>query len=237
LGAWGHLAFDDDWAADWLYEVQDDTDLSAVRSKISEVASCVGKVSSRLGSEGAAAAEILTICIGHGFSVVPKRLSRWLTELDDRPSDRDLEDALAAVDRTLSDDSEQRELWGEQGDTWQRYMEGMKARLRMTADRDTYLTFESMSPDLTQTHTADWFLHLPTEQSANRIGELLSSEGCAVDVHHLPEDQRDGDGFDWSVVASRKLVPAYMLLMRYTNRIQQICEAEGGSFDGWGIAL
>jgi hypothetical protein len=237
MGAWGHLAFDDDWAADWVYEVEEGADLASVRSKLSEVAGSVGKVSSRLGSEGAAAAEILAICIGHGFSVVPTRLSRWITELDDRPTNEDLEDALAAVDRIRSMDSELRELWGERGDIWLHYMEGMMERLRMTADRETYLTFESMGPDLTRSHTADWFLYLPTEQSANRIGKLLSSEGCVVDVHRLPEDQRDGDTFDWSVVASRTLIPTYMLLMRYTNRIQQICETEGGSFDGWGIAL
>ena len=231
MGDWGYGPFDNDDAADWIYEVEASDGLGAVRTKLTQVLDVEDELESPYAYEGLAAAEILAIAIGHGSSAVTRTFSAWISRLDERPTNVDLALALAVIDRITGHDSELMNCWIEEStkDEWLGYVDGMRRRLRSTSDRDVYAEFEGHNPDLSRPHEVNWFLYFPTEDAARTVAAMLSSEKFEIDVHKLDENS------DWTVEATRSLAVSYILVMRITNRVQQICEAHGGSFDGWGI--
>jgi hypothetical protein len=231
VGDWGYGPFDNDDAADWIYEVEASDDLRIVKTKLTQVLDVEGELESPDAHEGLAAAEILAIAIGHGSSAVTRTFSAWISRLDERPTNADLALALSVIERVTGHDSELMNCWIEESNKneWLEYVEGMKRRLRSTSDRDVYVEFERHNPDLSRPHEVNWFLYFSTEDAARTVAAMLSSEKFQIDVHKLDENS------DCTVEATRSLAVSYMLVMRITNRVQQICEAHGGTFDGWGI--
>jgi hypothetical protein len=186
-----------------------------------------------LGEVGLAAAEILSICLGHGNSNITKSLSTWVSSLNDRPTNQDLQLGIDAVDRILGTQSEIAETWAEstEGHTWRSNAESLRSRLAMTAERDLFVRFEGLSPDLSQLYRVDWVAYFPTQSDALGAADVFRSDRLDVDLS--ASDTEPG----WSVTASRTGRISYMLVMRMTNRIGQIVEVNRGRLDGWEIAL
>jgi hypothetical protein len=233
MGAWGHRPFDNDEAADWVYEVEACQDLSHVRSTLSGVIGSEGYLESPDGEAGVAAAEVLAICLGQGSSIVTKSFSAWLTSLTDRPTDGDLQLGVDAIERILGPQSELRETWDESpsGAMWFANLEHLRARLGYTDDRDLYAQIEAMGVDMTQPHQVDWYSYFPTASGALDVARVLRDDHLEVEV-----SDAEGDG-EWPVVASRTGQMTYMVVMRMTNRMRQTVDAHGGTLDGWGMAI
>ncbi len=131
MGAWGALAFDNDEANDWAYDLEDAFDLSMVAKAFAEVERG-GYLESSTASEALAACEVLARLKGRpGYTnAYTDKVDRWVaTHQIDPPVDL-VNRGNAAIDRILGDDSELRELWAESGDEdWLAAVADLRSRL------------------------------------------------------------------------------------------------------------
>ena len=135
MGAWGHLAFDNDTTNDWAYGLEVVDDLSHVESTFDELEG-VGEdyLDQDIACNALGACEVLARLLGHpGYTnAYTEEVDQWVAGHKLRPSPALLKRALAAIDRILGDDSELRELWeeGDDGKTWRKAIEDLRGRMR-----------------------------------------------------------------------------------------------------------
>lgn len=133
MGAWGVLAFDNDAANDWAYDLEETNDLSLVESALHEVTSSGSEyLDSDLGSNALAACEVLARLRGQtGYTdAYTEKVDKWVAMNQLVPSTELLSQASAAIDRILADDSELRDLWEESGgEEWRAAVEDLRQRL------------------------------------------------------------------------------------------------------------
>jgi hypothetical protein len=124
MGTWGHGAFDNDHASDWLQAIEDGRRLDwSVLS---------GRDSERNEIRAIAAAELIATAIGTPGVAVPERVLQLATSIDVR--DEIVMTALDAV-RTIRSSSELRSLWDEAGEL-QEWLDALKdLETRLSADR------------------------------------------------------------------------------------------------------
>ncbi len=137
MGTWGVLAFDNDTADDWAYDLEDVDDLALVKSALGEVLEAgEDYLDSDLACDALAACEVLARLRGQtGYTnSYTEKVDRWVEAHKDRvlPSEELLSLASAAIDRILGEDSELRELWdeGAGGEEWRAAVENLRQRLR-----------------------------------------------------------------------------------------------------------
>ena len=86
--------------------------------------------------------------------------------------------------------------------------------------------------DLNKVHPVEFFLYVPTEDSAKRVAEKLASRGFS------PAVQPAASGaLDWLVVATRKVVPTVEFMAQVRQELSALSAAERGEYDGWGTPL
>ncbi|MGE3820890.1 MAG: DUF4259 domain-containing protein [Isosphaeraceae bacterium] len=133
MGAWGVLAFDNDTANDWAYDLEDVDDLSLVESALEEVEASEGDyLESDLASQALAACEVLARLQGRpGYTnAYTEKVDAWVASHPQVPSAELLARASTVMDRILGEDSELRELWEEgEGDQWRASVEELRQRL------------------------------------------------------------------------------------------------------------
>lgn len=133
MGAWGVLAFDNDAANDWAYDLEETTDLTLVGSALDEVIGAGGEyLDSDLACNALAACEVLARLRGRaGYTnAYTETVDRWVAMHPIVPSAEVLSRASAAIDRILADDSELGELWDEVGgEEWRAAVEELRRRL------------------------------------------------------------------------------------------------------------
>jgi hypothetical protein len=135
MGAWGHLAFDNDTANDWAYDLEGVADLSLVESAFGELAK-VGddRLDQGIACNALAACEILARCQGNaGYkNAYTEKVDEWVTKHNLKPSPALLKRAEVAIDRILGENSALRELWDEspKGAAWRKSVEELRQRLR-----------------------------------------------------------------------------------------------------------
>jgi hypothetical protein len=134
MGAWGHLAFDNDTANDWAYGLEDVDDLSLVEAAFAELEE-VGSdyLDQDIACNALGACEVLARLQGHPGYTNPytKKVDQWVAAHKIKPPSALLKRASLAIDRVLGDDSELRELWeeGEDGDTWRKSVDDLRVRM------------------------------------------------------------------------------------------------------------
>lgn len=111
MGAWGSGPFDNDDAADWLYELYECTDLSEIRSALMRTADTSGYLDAPTGAVALAAATVLAGALGQVLDLLPYTVTVWLEQVRPVATADDLHLAQAAVNRVLGEDSELLELW------------------------------------------------------------------------------------------------------------------------------
>lgn len=135
MGAWGHLAFDNDTANDWAYDLEKVDDLSLVESAFAELEE-VGAdyLDQDIACNALGACEVLARLQRHpGYTnAYTKKVDRWVAARKIKPSAPLLKRASAAIDRILAVNSELRELWeeGDDGDTWRKSVDDLRVRMR-----------------------------------------------------------------------------------------------------------
>ena len=131
MGAWGVLAFDNDDANDWAYELEGTDDLSVVESAFEQVESG-GYLEAPDGSNALAACEVLARLSGRpGYTnAYTKKVDEWVAAHRIVPPQELIDRGNRAIDRILGGDSELRELWADSGDEgWLAAVGDLRARL------------------------------------------------------------------------------------------------------------
>ena len=139
MGTWGMAVFDNDDAMDWLAELEQSTDDTAVRAAL-ETAAATGADAYLEAPEGQlalAAAEVVAAAAGTRGDPLPEEAETWIGAYGASAAPHT---ALAAraVHRVLaSENSEVRELWSEEGGAeaddiavWEEKVEDLRRRLR-----------------------------------------------------------------------------------------------------------
>lgn len=134
MGAWGALAFDNDAANDWAYDVEELDDLSLVTSALAEVEE-VGEeyLDSDVACNALAACEVLARLQGNaGYkNAYTEKVDLWVAANPLAATPELLKRAEAVIDRILGEQPELRDLWDEVNDgTWREAVEDLRRRMR-----------------------------------------------------------------------------------------------------------
>jgi hypothetical protein len=132
MGAWGHLAFENDDACDWACDLEDVADLSLVEEALGAVEEADDYLEAPEAAMAIGACELLARLRGsHGYqNDDTKKVDAWVREHPMQPSPQMLARATAVIDRILGDDSELRQLWEEADDSeWVACVEDLRSRL------------------------------------------------------------------------------------------------------------
>jgi hypothetical protein len=138
MGAWGHLAFDNDTANDWAYGLEEVDDLSLVEAAFDEIEEVGAEyLDQDVACNALGACEVLARLLGHpGYTnAYTEKVDQWVAAHKLKPSSALLKRASAAIDRVLAENSELRDLWeeGDDGDAWRKSVEDLRARMRAKA--------------------------------------------------------------------------------------------------------
>jgi hypothetical protein len=91
---------------------------------------------------------------------------------------------------------------------------------------------EAATYDLSEPVPLSFFLYLPDEPTARRIGDALVAEGFEVDV-----DESAADDGNWLCWCDRTLVPTHDVLAPIGDRFLGLARDNNGEFDGWETDL
>ncbi len=128
MGAWGHGPFDNDSAADWVYELIESNGVDAVVAALDVAASSYVEVDE--GSNAIAAAEVVAAALGRPTVELPDDVVAWLTSHGASFTSVHAALATAAVDRVTNDESELLELWDEaESGEWRSAVADLRSRL------------------------------------------------------------------------------------------------------------
>jgi len=133
MGAWGELAFDNDTANDWAYDLKGIDDLSLVESALKEVEDIGDEyLDQDIACNALAACEVIARLQGnYGYkNAFTEKVDEWVAAHNLTPSDALLKRAAAVIDRILGEKSELRELWDETGESdWHNAVADLRQRI------------------------------------------------------------------------------------------------------------
>lgn len=129
MGTWGHDAFSNDDALDWVDELLAAGDTGPAEGALAAAASAQTSLDAPECSKALAAAEVVAALRGKPGAGLPKNLVAWQAGKS-RPSDALLELARRAVAKVMQD-SELKDLWVESGNpqAWEDGVKDLQARL------------------------------------------------------------------------------------------------------------
>jgi len=125
MGAWGPGSFENDAALDWVWELDEDLDASALRRALAAV------YDGESDEEAVAAAEVVAAALGRPTAApTPDEVTEWIERADGFVDDDLRIQALAAV-QYVRDRSALRGLWLESGggEAWLAAIDELAARL------------------------------------------------------------------------------------------------------------
>ena len=130
MGAWGISTFENDDACDWLYDLENSSDLTVIKNALS----LDDYIDAPDGCMALAASEVVAAMMGHMREGFPESALKWVN--DNKALElRTLKlQALDAVNKVLSEKSELLELWKdtEDFDDWKRDVEEIRKMLSST---------------------------------------------------------------------------------------------------------
>lgn len=129
MGAWGIKTFENDDSVDWLYELEESSNLSVISGALKEGDS--EYIEAPEGCNILAASEILLALQGKPRIGLPENAEQWVSKnkgLDSRELNLD---AIKALEKVVSENSEIKELWEETEDfeEWINDVTKMKSEL------------------------------------------------------------------------------------------------------------
>jgi hypothetical protein len=134
MGAWGVGVFENDDASDWVYELEQSSDLAVVEQALSDVTGKSGDEEPDTTDSAAAlaAAELVAVLRGRPGDGVPDDVTKWVGTV--RPAmPAGLAELAAAAVRKVMAGSELKDLWDESGteqsEEWEAQLEDLLTRL------------------------------------------------------------------------------------------------------------
>lgn len=109
MGAWGIGNFDNDDAADWVYELADSQGTDILVAAL-EQATSAGYLEAPESSIALAAAEIVAALLGNPATTLPDEVREWATA-NDVEVDHDLLSLARAAVKRIKEESELQELF------------------------------------------------------------------------------------------------------------------------------
>ncbi|HEY3002074.1 MAG TPA: DUF4259 domain-containing protein [Kribbellaceae bacterium] len=134
MGAWGVGVFENDDASDWVYELEQSSDLSVVQQALAEAAGTHDEDGPQALDAAAAlaAAEVVATLRGRPGDGVPDDVGKWVAALGEPASGELVELARAAVRQVLTA-SELKDLYDEAGvessEEWEACVDDLLTRL------------------------------------------------------------------------------------------------------------
>jgi len=133
MGAWGVLAFDNDDANDWAYDLEEVSDLSLVESAFAAVEEADDYLEAPEACNALAACEVLARLRGNaGYqNAYTEKVDAWVKQHQITPSRELVARASSVIERILGDKSELKELWSEDDPTeWLASIDDLRERLK-----------------------------------------------------------------------------------------------------------
>jgi hypothetical protein len=131
MGAWGVGTFDNDTACDWKYDLEKAKDLSIVVETLGAVLA-VGDdyLDSDEACNGLAACEVVARLKGNWGTrnSYTESLDNWVLAHPQSPSEEMVGDAVAVIERVLTEPSELMELWEDNAE-WKESIEDLRKRV------------------------------------------------------------------------------------------------------------
>ncbi len=130
MGAWGYGNFENDDALDWIYELEEASDTSAIVAALARVTDeSADYLEAPECCNALAAAEVVAALNGKAASSLPDEVTTWIKGKA-KPESALLAMTKRAVGAVLGD-SELKELWEETEhyDVWRQTVEDLKVRL------------------------------------------------------------------------------------------------------------
>jgi hypothetical protein len=115
MGAWGVGNFDNDDAADWVYELAESDGTNVLVGAL-EAATSEGYLEAPIACVALAAAEIVAALLGNAGKAPPDDVRKWLGQNGGLEVDHDLLTLSRAAVMRVKENSELRELWQDSGD-------------------------------------------------------------------------------------------------------------------------
>ena len=115
MGTWGIGPFEDDDAADWVYELETASDLTTVRAALTFVIDHDGYLENHVGSVAIAAATIVDCFTRSTVEDLPNLVRAWVERVKPTVTPADVAMARSALERVLGPESELRESFEESG--------------------------------------------------------------------------------------------------------------------------
>jgi hypothetical protein len=134
MGAWGIGVFENDDASDWVYELEQSSDLAVVEQALTDVMAQTGDEEPDTVDSAAAlaAAEVVALLRGCPGDGVPDDVTKWVATVRPQAAPELGGLAVQAVRRVLAG-SELKDLWDEAGteqsEEWEAQLEDLMTRL------------------------------------------------------------------------------------------------------------
>ncbi len=130
MGAWGHSAFENDDALDWVAELEAAEDTSILMAVFEAVLEAdEDYIEIPEATITIAAAEVVAALLGQAHPTLPREVQAWVAG-QENVDVRVVEQARSAVNRVL-EDSELKDVWEDAGsDDWKMGVEALLRRLR-----------------------------------------------------------------------------------------------------------
>jgi len=97
----------------------------------------------------------------------------------------------------------------------------------MTPDEQAIAQLKQAGSDLSKPHPVEFYLYLPTKESAENVGAALSSKRFSVEVRPA------AIGNMWLCLAKRDMVPEASTLVSARRMLTELATKFGGEYDGW----
>lgn len=140
MGTWGTLAFDNDTALDWVYELEKHKDLKFVETAIERVADEEDEdeddeyLDQDAAIEALAACEVIARLRGrHGYkNSYTEDVDDWVVAHPQVPPPKLQERAVVAIERILGKSSELADVWAESpdGKLWRKTVADLRERVK-----------------------------------------------------------------------------------------------------------
>jgi hypothetical protein len=135
MGAWGHDSFDNDDAGDWVYELEESSDMSVIDEALNAVTDDAEEyIEAPECSMAIAASEVVAALHGKASESLPESVQAWINGKP-KPDKFITAKATRAIDAVLKN-SELKELWEENAEDypkWLAVLNDIKSRIPTVA--------------------------------------------------------------------------------------------------------